>query len=232
MPEELGKIERPEAAAFKGKRKLYVVPLLYRWPEADKEYSDLFDRYWQDIEKQLDHLAERIGVVKHVYHEGIDESGETALASLERYNPASYNIARSMMESGASLTRIEDRELIAESLDWERFVMMGFTSAKVARTASEHYRDAIKRRYEQIVKQIDESLLPDEAGVLFIREGLPVQFPKEIEVFSVFPPSLDEIHRYLRNRPPEAEESGEAEATTAEPTSTVEESRSGDETGN
>ena len=37
MAEELGKIERPEAATYSGKRKLYVVPLLYRWPEAPEE---------------------------------------------------------------------------------------------------------------------------------------------------------------------------------------------------
>jgi len=27
-----------------------------------------------------------------------------------------------------------------------------------------------------------------------------VQFPSNIEVFSIFPPSLDEIHRWLRDR--------------------------------
>jgi hypothetical protein len=239
MVEELGKIERPEAAAFSGKRKLYVVPLLYRWPEADEAYTTLFDRYWQDIEGQLKHLAERIGAVKHVYHEGIDESGEAVLASLEHYNPASYHIARSMMQSGADLTRIEDRELIAESLDWERFVMMGFTSAKVARMATDAFRTAMKNRYDTIVKRIDESLLLDEAGVLFIREGHPIQFPRGIEVFSVFPPSLDKIHRYLRNRPPEAAEpdetaeaAGPFESPQPESTSAADETQATDETGN
>jgi hypothetical protein len=234
VTEELGKIEKPEAAAFSGKRKLYVVPLLYGWPEAEKEYTALFERYWKDIEGQLKHLGERIGAIKHIYHEGIDESGEAALATLEHYNPASHRIARAMMRSGADLTRIEDRELIAESLDWERFVMLGFTSAKVARTASEHYRNAMKNRYDHFVKRIDESLLPDEAGVLFVREGHPIQFPKEIEVFSVFPPSLDEIHRYLRNRPPEAAEpEGSAEPEPPPTESAANNSMpAADETGN
>jgi hypothetical protein len=38
-----------------------------------------------------------------------------------------------------------------------------------------------------------------------------VQFPADIEVFSVVPPVLDEIHRWLRNRPTteKADESAE-----------------------
>ncbi len=241
MAEELGKIEKPQAAAFSGKRKLYVVPLLYRWPEADTEYTVLFERYWHDIEAQLKHLADRIGVVKHIYHEGIDEKGDAALASLQQFNPASAQIARSLISSDADFVSIEDRELIAESLDWERFIMLGFASAKVAKLATDQFRSAMKSRYDLIVKRIAETLLADEAGVLFIREGHPIQFPKEIEVFSVFPPSLDEIHRYLRSRPPEAAEAEEPEetekttqgrATAVDSTPAVNEPPPADETGN
>ncbi|MEN8614634.1 hypothetical protein ABFB09_05050 [Dehalogenimonas sp. THU2] len=199
MAEELGKVERPEAATFTGKRKLYVVPLLYRWPEAPKEYNVLFERYWQEIKGQLRHLEERIGAVNHVYHEGIDATGEAALKSLEQFNTPSFDITQDRLQSGASLTYIEDRELMAESLDWERFSMLGFTSPKVARIATESLMDVMKRRYDFIINRIAETLQPDQAGVLFIREGHPIQFPKEIEVFSVFPPSLNEIHRYLRD---------------------------------
>ena len=43
-------------------------------------------------------------------------------------------------------------------------------------------------------------LKPDEVGVLFIREGHTVQFPQDIEVFSIVPPVLDEIHRWQRDQ--------------------------------
>jgi hypothetical protein len=36
--------------------------------------------------------------------------------------------------------------------------------------------------------------------LLFIREGHLVQFPPDIDVFSVAPPALDEIHRWARDR--------------------------------
>jgi hypothetical protein len=214
MAEELGKIQRPEAAAFSGKRKLYVVPLLYRWPEAPKEYVSIFDKYWKDVEGQLKHLEQRIGAVKHIYHEGIDDTGEESFKTLEEYNPSSYNLAREFIGKGACLNAIEDRELISETMDLERFIMMGFSSAKVAKLVTEQYRSSMKNRYDHMVKQIDETLKPDEAGVMFIREGHPIQFPKEIEVFSVFPPSLDEVHRYMRNHP-----SGESEAEEPAPDS-------------
>ena len=37
-------------------------------------------------------------------------------------------------------------------------------------------------------------------GLLFIREEHLAQFPEDIEVFSVSPPALDEIHRWQREQ--------------------------------
>ena len=49
-------------------------------------------------------------------------------------------------------------------------------------------------------RRIGETLKNDEAGLLFIREEHSVQFPSDVEVFSIFPPALDEIHRWLRDQ--------------------------------
>jgi hypothetical protein len=37
-------------------------------------------------------------------------------------------------------------------------------------------------------------------AILFIMEGHMIQFPQDIEVFSVAPPALDEIHRWMRDQ--------------------------------
>jgi len=37
MAEELGKIEKPEVESFKGKRKLYLVPLIFQGNDAPPE---------------------------------------------------------------------------------------------------------------------------------------------------------------------------------------------------
>jgi hypothetical protein len=59
-------------------------------------------------------------------------------------------------------------------------------------------------------------------ALLFIREGHMVQFARDIEVFSVAPPALDEIHRWLRETSsreaeskPESKE-GQSEDTKSE----------------
>ena len=65
---------------------------------------------------------------------------------------------------------------------------------------SEFYIEASRKRYEHITKRIDETLKANEIAILFIREGHLVQFPEDVEVFSVSPPTLDEIRRWLRDR--------------------------------
>jgi len=70
----------------------------------------------------------------------------------------------------------------------------------VASKVSEFYVEAAKKRNEFMAKKISETLKDDEAGLLFIREEHSVQFPSDIEVFSIFPPALDEIHRWYRDQ--------------------------------
>ena len=102
-------------------------------------------------------------------------------------------------------------ELADECLDWERCLLLGFLSRSAAEKVAGFYRETSKKRYEHISQRIDETLGDDEVGILFIREGHPVQFPQDIEVFSVAPPALDAIHRWLRDRPSQEEKTEEAE---------------------
>jgi len=81
--------------------------------------------------------------------------------------------------------------------------MMGFISEKVARMVSDFFAEASKKRYEHIARRIDETFKENEVALLFIREGHRVQFAPDIEVFSVFPPALNDITRWLRDYSPE-----------------------------
>jgi hypothetical protein len=78
--------------------------------------------------------------------------------------------------------------------------MLGFMSDKVASKVSEFYVEAARKRNEFMARRISETLKDDEAGLLFIREGHSVQFSADIEVFSIFPPALDEMKRWLRDQ--------------------------------
>jgi hypothetical protein len=89
---------------------------------------------------------------------------------------------------------------LEEVMDWQRCAMLGFISGKVANKVSEFYVEAAKKRNEFMAEKINETLKDDESGLLFITEEHSVQFPSDIEVFSIFPPALDEIHRWLRDQ--------------------------------
>jgi len=200
MPEQLGKIERLEAEHFKQGKKVYLVPLVYFTEEAPAEYKEKCNHYWEQVAEQLIGLAAKIGKVKRVYHESIFQFGEDGMKALERLNPSSYQIAKTQCDNGAILEAVEEKDLLEEVLDWQRCLMLGFISHKAASKVSEFYIEAAKKRNEFIANKISETLKDDEAGLLFIREEHSVQFPDHIEVFSIFPPALDEIHRWLRDQ--------------------------------
>ena len=215
MTEELGKIEKPSVASFGRQRKLYLVPLLYTGPDAPTEYLERFERYWREVEEQITNQESKIGRVTRIYHESVALGGEEGLTIMERLSPSSHRIAGEKCRHGAVLEITEEAELANECMDWERCLLMGFISRKATTTVSEFFREASQRRYEFIAQRIDETLPDNGIGVLFIREGHSVQFPADITVFLVAPPSLDGIHRWLRERPTTAEQ-GSADEDAAE----------------
>lgn len=198
MTEELGRIGKPEAERFKGKKTLFLVPLLFSSDDSPKEYLEKFQLYWKQVSEHIANLESKIGGVKRIYHEAIVSAGEDGLKVMERLNPSSHQIAKEKCQAGAELETTEDKALADESMDWERHLLLGFFSQRVARTISDFYIQAQKKRYEYITQRISETLKDGEVAILFIRENHRVQFAPDIEVFSVAPPALDEIHRWLR----------------------------------
>lgn len=211
MTEQLGKIEKPEAEQFKGSKKLYLVPLIFSGEDTPPEYKERCHRYWQQVAEQLASLEEKIGKVNRVYHESISLSGEEGMKLAEKINQSCYQIAKSKCDNEATFEAFEDRELLEEIIDWERCLLLGFVTVKVASKVSEFYTETSKKRYEFMVSRITETLKDNEAGLLFITEGHRLQFPKDIEVFSISPPGLDEIHRWLRDEASKEKELKETE---------------------
>ncbi len=126
--------------------------------------------------------------------------GEEGLKMLEKINKASSEIVSEKCRRGAALIVMEDREIVEENMDWERCLFIGFISNKVAGIISDYYAESARKRYEYISSRIDDNLEENETAVLFIREGHMVQFPRDIEVFNVAPPALNDIHRWVRDQ--------------------------------
>ena len=206
MSSELGKIEKPEAGEFKSERKLYLVPLIFSPRNPPADYAELYQRYWSGVMEHLLKLEHSMGPIARVYHDSIGLVGEDGLSLAEKLNDRSASVARNKVEAGATFEAAEDQDLVAENLDWQKCLMMGLESRTATERVWGFYSETVQKRYDTIAKRIEESLKPQEAGLLFISEEHKVQFPTDVRVFYVAPPALDDIHRWLRdqrNRPPQ-----------------------------
>ncbi len=128
MTEKLGKIEKPEAEHFTGKRKVYLVPLIFSGEEAPPEYVERFNLYWEQAGEQVANLDSKKAKLSHVYHESINVPGENGLKAIEQLSPSSCQIARDKCHSGAQFEAAEDKDLADESVDWDRDLLIGFAS--------------------------------------------------------------------------------------------------------
>ena len=200
MSQELGKVDKPEVSSFKDSRKILQVPLIYAGKNSPADYHDLYEKYWRQVNEMVVKLEGKLGHVTLIYHETVDVDGEEGLKMLAGLNPQSHGMVNDRCKESGSLRCIEVSELLEEVMDWERCIMVGLISEKVAKQVYEAYGEASRKRYQFISKTIDETLKPGEVALLFIREGHLVQFPQDIEVFMVAPPALDEIHRWARDR--------------------------------
>ena len=209
MAGELGKIEKLEIEQF-GSRKLYVVPLFFSGAEALQDYKEKLEKYWREANEQIANQEVKVGKINRIYHESISIGGEEGLKIIEQIDSLSYLIAKDKFDCGAVFESTELAELADECMDWERCLLMGLLSQKAMKTIAELYQQCSRKRYEYIGRRIDETLHKGEVAILFIREGHMVQFAKDIEVFSVAPPALDDIHRWLRDRSKRAEDKSES----------------------
>ena len=226
---ELGRIERPAAAEYRGKRRLLLVPLVYGPPPpatasatdaaaspeelAAAEGQVILERYWEQAQVQVNALEAGLGGLRRIYHESLIEGGAPGLAYLQLADPQSHSLVQAKCQAGTVLEATESWELLAETLDWQRCLMAPLTSEKVAAQIQEWFAESNHRRYEYIARQIDQTLQPDETGLLLINERHQVQFPADIEVFYVAPPALDEFRRWLQNWAARMQRAGETGAT-------------------
>ncbi|MCW3141544.1 MAG: hypothetical protein N2V72_05135 [Methanophagales archaeon] len=195
------RIEKPSAELYEGKRRLYCIPLLYAEKDVERDYLEKVERYWKEVEENVNKL-EKTGKVNKIYHEGNHAAGEEGLRVIEKSNEKSYKLIKSYCEKGAELQPLEDRELFYEYMDWKRCLIIPFNSGKVLNKVLEFYRDASKRRCEHIAKRIDETLGKGEAGMLIMSEEdrNNIQLPRDIEIFLVHPPALADIQLWIREQ--------------------------------
>ncbi|MHB8105181.1 MAG: hypothetical protein ACYDG5_06535 [Dehalococcoidales bacterium] len=206
MTQELGKIEKPPVESFKKGRKIFFVPVIYPGEESPDDYVEKFNRYWEQVEKQITELSQKLGEINKVFHELIASAGEEGVTTLKDLNNAGYKIIKNCLDKNATLEAFEDADILTEFMDWSRCLMIGLQNPKVITKIYESYSETSKNRNESLARKIDESLKENEIGMVLMRENHQVQFPADIQVFYVSPPALDDIKRWIREREQSAKE--------------------------
>ena len=198
MAEELGRIQRPPASQYEGRRKLLLVPLVYG-PQADSpEGAAVLQNYWEQMQTQVEALEGALGGLHHIYHESLTVGGDAGLEQLGAADQRSHAFITGKTASGAVLEATEDMDVLLETLDLQRCMMIPLASTTVASKLQEWHSDSNRQRYEHIANKIDSTLGENETGLLMISERHQVQFPSDIEVFYVSPPALDDYRRWLQ----------------------------------
>ena len=198
MAEELGKMEKPPVEDFKKGRKLYFIPLIYGGEDLPEDYLEKFNKYWEQVEKQILEMTSKLGEVNRIYHELVEVSGDEGSKTVKELSDRSHKIVQACLEKKAQMEAVEDGDILTEFMDWSRCLIIGLQNPKVVSKVYESYVEVGKRRNEHIARQIDETLKENEIGILLMRENHQVQFPSDIQVFYIAPPALDEIKRWLR----------------------------------
>jgi len=197
---ELGQIQRPLADEFSGKRKLYCVANIYPVEKAENDYHELVRKYWDEVAQQIEKV-EAAGKVQKIFCEIIYQQGDEALNVLGTINERMLQIIKKKLEEGSTLIPLENKEILGPYSDWSNCLRVVFTK-EVFSKILEFYKEFSERRLQHFMSVIDGNLAEAEAGLLFMKDEdrSKLQFPKDIEVFLITPPSYDDIIRWFREQ--------------------------------
>ncbi|MBE0426790.1 MAG: hypothetical protein IBX72_09100 [Nitrospirae bacterium] len=197
---EIGKIKKPEAEDYADKRKLYCVANIYTIEEAPDDFKQLVNRYWDEVVQQIDKL-EAAGKTKKIFCEIIYQPADEALDILSKINERISQIIKKKLEEGGTLFPLEKEEIIGPYTDWSNCLRIVYTE-EVFKKIIEFYTEISNKRLQHILEVIDLNLSESEAGLLIMKDEdrAKLQFPGDIEVFLITPPSYDDIIRWFREK--------------------------------
>ena len=197
---ELGQIEKPGTESFTGKRKLYCVPNIFPLYDPPEDFKELFTKYWNEVDQQIEKL-EVAGKVKKIFCEMVYTEKEEMMEILGRFNERVQQIVKKKVEEGGTLLPLEDKEIFGPYIDWGNCLRVVSTQ-EVFTKILEYYTELAMKRLQHILSVIDSNLTEAEAGLLILKDEdrAKLQFPGDIEVFLVTPPSYDDIMRWFREK--------------------------------
>jgi hypothetical protein len=194
---ELGRIEKPEAARFAGRRKLYCVRSIYLPVNSPEDLLLLLEKYWDETAGQIEKL-EVAGSIRKIFCEGITD-GKESLNRLKDANPRLLSIIEKKSDEGGEIIPLEKAAIFGQFLDWSNCLAVVRTNEVFAKVF-EFYNELRDKRYRHIIGTIDSCLSEGEAGLLIMRDEdrENLRLPEDIEIFLVTPPSYDDLLKWMK----------------------------------
>jgi hypothetical protein len=96
---------------------------------------------------------------------------------------------------------VESEEIFGPFMDWANCLRVVRTK-EVFTNVLEFYTELLDKRLQHIMEVIESNLSEGEAGLFIMRDEdrVKLQFPKDVEVFLVTPPSYDSILKWFREK--------------------------------
>jgi hypothetical protein len=197
---ELGQITKPAAEDFAGRRKIYCVANIYPIEDAPGDYKELVNKYWDEVVHQIEKI-EAAGKTRKIFCELISEQSEEAFGILNKINERLLQIIKKKLDEGGTLVPLESQEILGPYTDWSNCLRVVFTK-EVFTKILEFYKEFSEKRFRHIMEVIDSNLSEAEAGLLIMKDEdrAKLQFPGDMEVFLITPPSYDDVIRWFRDR--------------------------------
>jgi len=168
------------------------------------KHRETVDGFWDTISGYFESLDVK-GM--KIYQDGMigdGELGERIVQDTAKAGSKNYQLVSRLLERGAILTKTEDFKLVKQEYDSLLAIIqakstirkiMAFIRYKLVKNRLLNKRDAF------IAKRIDQTLKPDEQGILFIGalHKIKKRLPKSIQVREI--KDADKVRRYQRLLP-------------------------------
>lgn len=197
---ELGKIQRLNIEAFKGKRRLFCIPNILVPNDQDELLKNLIEKYWQEALSHIEKL-EKLGFVTKIFVETIFIEGQEAVDVIRETNPYLYILVERKTSEGAVVLGIENPETFEAFIDWGNCLRI-VKSINVMEQIYNFFNEISERRILEISAKVNDSLKEGESAILILRDQdrLKISLPKDIDIFLVVPSVYDDILKYLRDK--------------------------------
>jgi hypothetical protein len=166
-------------------RMLLFVPRMYTeeefkslTPVLPEDFGPKTLEFWSYVEEKLQVF---VGKVQRIYRDEVCQSGERGLAYLSSADSENFSIVRKLVENGAVFEATEDSMLVAESKSWLDMAKQN----PVDTMPLELYEETVRERDGYVTRRIDETLLDEETGVLFLKPGREINLNERVKIIKV-----------------------------------------------